>query len=263
MIWTISILMFYFINYFSRCDLSISAGSKAVATGDPVSSLENLQKYILSDDSQQCWEDLQNEENNCVVSIVMDNCGFELFTDLCLADFLINSGVVKKVRLRIKNQPWFVSDTTPSDLTWTLNQLMSCGQDSVLTKLANRWQEYINANVWTTHSDQFWTYPHSYHEMSETDPELFKDLSTDSLVIFKGDLNYRKLVGDLNWETVASFPDALKEFRPSKILAIRTAKADVMVGLESGQAETTTEQDPTWMITGQWGVLQYAGHLKN
>ena len=188
----------------------------------------------------------------------MDNCGFELFTDLCLADFLITSGVVKKVRLRIKNQPWFVSDTTPSDLTWTLNQLMACGQDSVLTKLANRWQQYFNANVWTTHSDQFWTYPHSYHEMLAADPLLYKDLSTDALVIFKGDLNYRKLVGDLNWETVATFSDALKEFRPTTILAIRTAKADVMVGLESGQAETVTRQDPTWMITGQWGVLQYA-----
>ena len=95
--------------------------------------------------------------------------------------------------------------------------------------------------------------------MFEADPELYKDLSTDSLVIFKGDLNYRKLVGDLNWETVTTFSDALKEFRPTKILSIRTAKADVMVGLESGQAETVTNQDPSWMITGQWGVLQYAG----
>ena len=238
--------------------MSISAGSKAVATGDPVSGLENLKKYILSDNSLQCWKELLCNDNNCI-SIVMDNCGFELFTDLCLADFLIASGVVNKVRLRIKNQPWFVSDTTPSDLTWTLNQLRSGGQESALTKLADRWQQYLNINVWTVHSDQFWTYPHSYHEMFEADPELYKDLSTDSLVIFKGDLNYRKLVGDLNWETVATFSDALKEFRPTKILSIRTAKADVMVGLESGQAETVTNQDPSWMITGQWGVLQYAG----
>ena len=28
----------------------------------------------------------------------MDNSGFELFTDLCLADFLITSGVVTKIR---------------------------------------------------------------------------------------------------------------------------------------------------------------------
>ena len=191
-------------------------------------------------------------------SIVMDNCGFELFTDLCLADFLLTTGLVDRVRLRIKDQPWFVSDTTQADLDWSLEQLLTNPEDSALGQLARRWETHLRNKSWTVHSDGFWTYPHSYHEMSATDPELYQDLSTDSLVIYKGDLNYRKLVGDLNWETTVPFSAALKDFRPSNVLAVRTAKADVMVGLEEGQAEAVSDKDETWMVTGQWGVIQFA-----
>ena len=186
----------------------------------------------------------------------MDNCGFELFTDLCLADFLITSKVVSSVKLRIKDQPWFVSDTTPSDLKWSLNQLLnSAGELSVI---AQRWQKYLDDKIWTVHSDPFWTYPHCYNEMNSVDSDLYSQLAQDALVIFKGDLNYRKLVGDVNWQTTTPFPQALREFRPSDILAIRTAKADVMVGLQDGQAESTAAKDETWMLTGKWGVIQYA-----
>ena len=190
----------------------------------------------------------------------MDNCGFELFTDLCLADFLLTSGLVDKVRLRIKDQPWFVSDTTQADLDWSLEQLLASPEDSSLGQLARRWETYLRNKSWTVHSDRFWTYPHSYHEMPTADPALHQDLASDCLVIFKGDLNYRKLVGDLNWETSVPFPAALKDFRPSNVLAVRTAKADVMVGLEEGQAEEVSARDETWMVTGQWGVIQFAAH---
>ena len=78
-----------------RCDLSISAGSKAVATGDPVSSLDTLKQFILSDASSECWSRLSSSPDNSSVSIVMDNAGFELFSDLCLADFLITSKVIR------------------------------------------------------------------------------------------------------------------------------------------------------------------------
>ena len=80
-----------------RCDLSISAGSKATAEGDPVTSLEPLREFILTEDSEACWLDLVGNTSS-TVSLVMDNSGFELFTDLCLADFLITSGVVTKIR---------------------------------------------------------------------------------------------------------------------------------------------------------------------
>ena len=190
----------------------------------------------------------------------MDNCGFELFTDLCLADFLLASGLVDRVRLRIKDQPWFVSDTTQADLDWSMKQLLASPETAPLGQLARRWEARLRNKDWTVHSDAFWTFPHSYHEMPEADPALYQDLANDCLVIFKGDLNYRKLVGDLNWETSVTFPEALRDFRPSNVLAVRTAKADLMVGLEHGQAEEVAARDQTWMVTGQWGVIQFAAN---
>ena len=159
--------------------------------------------------------------------------------------------------MRIKDQPWFVSDTTPADLTWSLNQLAGV-QDESLSGLAQRWEKYFQSSVWSSQADSFWTLPHSYSEMATADQELYADLSQDDLLIFKGDLNYRKLVGDINWQTTVSFSDALRGFRPTRVLAVRTAKADVMVGLQENQAEETSKRDPAWMVTGQWGVIQYA-----
>ena len=192
-----------------------------------------------------------------MVDIVMDNSGFELFTDLCLADFLITSGIASAVRMRIKNCPWFVSDTTPFDFTWTLEKLAGSNEPA-LAEVGGRWLRHVEEARWTVHSDQFWTLPHTFNEMPQADPDLYSALAQADLIIFKGDLNYRKLVGDLNWETSVSFPTALKDFRPSNVLAVRTAKADVMVGLEEGQAEAVSARDETWMITGQWGVIQFA-----
>ena len=40
--------------------------------------------------------------HDIIIDIVMDNAGFELFSDLCLADFLISTGIASLVRLRVK-----------------------------------------------------------------------------------------------------------------------------------------------------------------
>jgi len=241
----------------NKCDLSISAGDRAVASGDPVAALQILQENILTDSKEEAWQYMVDKAG--IVDIVMDNSGFELFTDLCLADFLVSSGVAAQVRMRVKDQPWFVSDTTIPDITWTINQLsMGLENTSPLAELSRKWSSYFKTGVWVVKADSFWTYPHSFNLMADTDPVLYQELGEACLVIFKGDLNYRKLVGDLNWETTATFKSALQGFLPTSVLSLRTAKADVMVGLEPGQAERITKVDPQWMVSGQWGVIQYA-----
>ena len=47
-------------------------------------------------------------------------------------------------------------------------------------------------------------------------------------------------------------------FNPTNILALRTLKADVVTGLENGQAETLLQTDKDWMVNGSWGVIQFA-----
>lgn len=94
--------------------------------------------------------------------------------------------------------------------------------------------------------------------MKKADPALYSTLSTHSLLIFKGDLNYRKLVGDMNWERDIPFKDSLRGFLPSALLALRTLKADTVSGLRTGLAEEMDKKDPEWMVTGEYGLLQFA-----
>ena len=51
---------------------------------------------------------------------------------------------------------------------------------------------------------------------------------------------------------------AVQGFLPAPLLPLRTAKADVMVGLEAGKAEETAVMDKNWMVSGEWGVVQFA-----
>ena len=46
--------------------------------------------------------------------------------------------------------------------------------------------------------NRFWTHPGSFWRMPKTAEGLLEDLKESELVVFKGDLNYRKLCGDVS-----------------------------------------------------------------
>lgn len=92
--------------------------------------------------------------------------------------------------------------------------------------------------------------------MQEISPELYLMMSLSKLLIFKGDLNYRKLVGDLNWPLNERFQVALRGFQPTSFVALRTCKADVQLEVDHNLAEKITKLDPKWMVNGKWAVIQ-------
>lgn len=105
-------------------------------------------------------------------------------------------------------------------------------------------------------ADHFWTLPFCYNYLEKIDKNLYKDLSTSKLLIFKGDLNYRKLIGDINWPPTTPFKDALQGFQPSTIVALRSLKAESVSGLEPGKAEKAESMSSKWKISGNFGVIQ-------
>ena len=80
-------------------------------------------------------------------------------------------------------------------------------------------------------------------------------LAGADLVVVKGDANYRRLLGDAHWPPTASFARATRHF-PARLAALRTLKAEIIVGLEPGEAERLRAEDPSWLVNGRRGVVQ-------
>ena len=158
--------------------------------------------------------------------------------------------------LSSKSFPWFVSDVTQKDLDWTLDQLATSSDDS-LAKLGRLWHGRFDNNNFVVFHHNFWTLPHDNAQMQHQAPDLYKELETSSIILFKGDLNYRKLAHDRKWNPTTDFQTALGNFHPAPLCALRTLKCDLAVGLKPGQAEEVQKKDEKWMLTGDYGVIQF------
>ena len=85
-------------------------------------------------------------------------------------------------------------------------------------------------------------------------PHLLGDLGQAALVVIKGDVNYRRLLDDRHWPHTTRMEDVTAYF-PAPFVALRTLKGEIMVGLEPGQAERLSAEDPAWLINGKRGVI--------
>ena len=75
-------------------------------------------------------------------------------------------------------------------------------------------------------------------------------------LIFKGDANYRRILGDRYWQHTTPFSDVLS-YSPTNLLALRVLKSEVMIGLKSGEAENLYSQEPDWLYSGRWSSAQF------
>ncbi|KAB5542542.1 hypothetical protein GE09DRAFT_924314, partial [Coniochaeta sp. 2T2.1] len=167
------------------------------------SAIRDGQARIVSNDMPQAWEHLRAHRGQRV-DIVLDNAGFELFTDLVYALYLLDSGLASAIRLHVKSIPWFVSDVMPHDMDVLLSALAdgslfpgtSDSQRQSIHSLTDRLAECYRSGLLSVVEDPFWTTGFDFQELPVVAPELHDSLLDSALVIFKGDLNYRKLVRD-------------------------------------------------------------------
>lgn len=186
---------------------------------------KNAEKNILVNDLPAVYDLLRKAKTEGKkerrVDIVLDNAGFELFVDLILAGYLLSSGLATHVVLHPKDIPWFVSDVLPSDFSELLNALASPkkfyetpSEDEVLQNktpapladkeaedlsfLFQNWSQLYAEGQVILRPNRFWTHPGSFWRLPSVAKELYEDLKTSEVVLFKGDLNYRKLTGDVS-----------------------------------------------------------------
>lgn len=194
----------------NRADLSISAGKEIKQTGNPFLQIDMLDPFILVDKCKEIWNCVNNGRNDNTVDFVLDNAGYELFTDLVLASFLLDNQLASKIRFHIKAIPWFISDVNVFDFHWTI-KTMAEHEDVRLSSFGKKLEQYTNSGkIELLKNEYFWTGPCEFYRMKEIDGNLYDDLSHSDLVIFKGDLNYRKLLGDFNWPFDSTFETVLR-----------------------------------------------------
>lgn len=183
------------------------------------------EKNIIVNDLPAAYKSLKKAKEDGIkerrVDIVLDNAGFELYVDLILAGYLLSSNLATTVILHPKSIPWFVSDVVPADFAALLNALanaqsfyttpdeeekssgktpapLSEKEIGELQFLFERWSGFHAEGQLVIRPNRFWTEGGSYWRLPSSAPDLFEDLQSSELVIFKGDLNYRKLTGDVS-----------------------------------------------------------------
>ncbi|KAH6909443.1 DUF89 domain-containing protein [Coprinopsis sp. MPI-PUGE-AT-0042] len=257
-------------------------------TEEDIRNLQTVEKeaqaarsqFILKDDQDAAWNQVKTLKD-ARVDFVLDNSGFELFTDMVFADFLVTyTPYISKAVFHPKLIPWFVSDVLPVDFVQTLEVLSDPAFFSDATvddeakqhleTMVNRWKSYVDRGVFQLSvpldtplgaADQkanFWTSPYPYWNLQEHAPELFKELQGSGLTIFKGDLNYRKLTGDIKWPSATPFPEAIGPLAGAfPLLSLRTNKADVAVGVPDEVSRKLDAEGEKWRTNGRYALISF------
>jgi 1-phosphofructokinase family hexose kinase len=204
---------------------------------------------ILIDHTEGVWEMMASGLER--VDFVNDNVGLDLLSDLALTDWVISRGWVGEVVLHLKDHPFFVSDAMPKDARDTL-ALLRASSDTAVQELGARLQDDLDVGRLKMQEDPFWTSCYTFERLPAA---LRAELARSELVVLKGDVNYRRLLGDRHWPHTMRM-EHIAAYFPTSFLVLRTLKGEIMVGLEPGQAEALTAEDPSWLINGKRGVIQ-------
>jgi len=231
----------------NRADLGfqLSAGG-AAEPGAPTT------RQLVADDSPRLWQHLDTAPPGAL-HLIADNAGRELIADLILIDHLLRTGRAATVVLHLKPYPYFVSDATTADAVDCLRRI---------AEAPGRAGE-IGGRLWQAMGDgrlELRTHPFACAPLPYADmpPDLRADLSGAALLIFKGDLNYRRLVGDCDWPATTPFAEPTCYLpAATPVLALRTLKSDVVTGLDPRTLAALDGTGEPWRTTGTHALIQF------
>jgi len=217
-------------------------------------SMETQNHWIILDHTKMAYQYLSNIPS-ARIAYFFDNVGKELFFDLALIDYLLQTGLVDQVTCFVKNHPFFVSDVMEKDLRNSLD-LLSRSQASESQQLANRLQQSLKTGKILIEAPPFLTQWLTFRQMPI---DVHHQLRTRDLTLLKGDLNYRRLMGDRHWKPTTPVEIA-GEYFPTSFLSLRTLKAELVVGLTDEILDRIeAEGDPNWLTNGKRGLITFRG----
>lgn len=223
------------------------------------STLSAGKKFILDDQTSAVVSLLselhaQDPSSKREIGIIVDNAGYELFSDMLLGHCLLELGAATSIRFFTKGHPTFVSDATNADFMETIDFLAS-SPSAPTAELASQFSAHMDGGRFVLDSDLFWCQPTAFWDM----PDSIQDkVELCKLVFVKGDANYRRLLGEREWAIDTPAADILS-YWPVPVCALRTFKAEIGCGISREKVSEVQAADPTWMVGGRWGVVQIGG----
>ncbi|GGT07527.1 hypothetical protein GCM10010240_46220 [Streptomyces griseoviridis] len=225
--------------------LSTASGAAAGTTGAGAPPL-------VADDSERLWSLLPPPgAGTGTLCLVADNAGRELVPDLLLVDHLLTHGHLARVLLHVKPHPYYVSDATSADVLDAVRRL--AGATGAAAGYGRRLGSALADGRLTVRVHPFSCAPLPYADAPE---DLRAEFAAATLTVFKGDLNYRRLVGDRRWPPTTPFADVTAYF-PGPVAALRTLKSDVITGLDPAtEAALDATGRQRWRTGGTHALIQ-------
>ncbi|MGW4806988.1 damage-control phosphatase ARMT1 family protein [Kitasatospora sp. NPDC004272] len=208
---------------------------------------------LVADDSARLWAVLERGRGGRV-GVVADNAGRELLPDLVLIDHLLTSGLAGQAVLYVKPHPYFLSDATTADTLATLTRLRTA-PGKAAAAIGERLWRAMGEGTLAVRTHPFFCAPLPYDAMPA---DLRAELAGATLTVLKGDLNYRRLVGDRHWPPTTTFA-ALTGYFPTPVAALRTLKSDVAVGLAPDTVSRLDATGTPWRTSGRHALIQVHG----
>ncbi|MBJ6640930.1 protein-glutamate O-methyltransferase family protein [Streptomyces sp. DHE7-1] len=205
---------------------------------------------LVADDSETLWS-LVPPSGTGTLCLVADNAGRELVPDLLLIAHLLGAGRIGRAVLHVKPYPYYVSDATTADVVDALRRLVAApGAAGEYGRLL--WAAMAEGRV-TVRAHPFSGGPLPYAGLPD---ELRAEFAPAVLTVVKGDLNYRRLVGDRRWPPTTSFQEVTAGF-PGPVAALRTLKSDVITGLTAAtEAALVAAEGQRWRTAGTHALIQ-------
>eukprot|EP01095_Lingulamoeba_sp_RSL-Kostka_P000292 TRINITY_DN10459_c0_g1_i1.p1 TRINITY_DN10459_c0_g1~~TRINITY_DN10459_c0_g1_i1.p1 ORF type:complete len:445 (-),score=114.06 TRINITY_DN10459_c0_g1_i1:143-1477(-) len=261
----------------NRVDLSLFKPNESRA--ESMDGISKLNENLLVDDSNIISDHLLNKncEGKKRLDVILDNFGYEFLTDVVLCEYLLSTNVVDVVVLHTKRNPYFVSDTMNQDVHNFIrlvendsNHLNNVALETFINNFKERIVVLKGEDYFTSVDsvisefdkkiiivdNDFWTLPYEFEDFTD---ELYDYLSSSFLCIIKGDLNYRKLIGDRHWDFTSDF-NQITSYFPCPFATLRTLKCELVVGLTEDQL---SNKEDNWTVIGKYGTIHFSNPLSS
>lgn len=223
----------------------------------------------IIDDGEIFWEEFVSDLHNVNrINVLVDNFGIEFLADIIMGYyFILKKGRDSSIEIvyHVNELPVFVSDVKRGDDQVLFKVLTELIKDNAQYKyLLEDINHFIQNGKIKFKSDFFWNMPSRYDTIAQSKykksgylSEVKSIFTGNDLLIIKGDLNYRRMVGDKNYNPQKKIEKFIK-YISCPVLIIRSFKSNVtLLGKSYNNVVENKNIEQDWQSNGKYGVIQY------